>query len=118
MSFKFSIGNTLEFRVQAENTSVVPPVRIDFFMRGNRLSQAEFTAAMADNGPSGREFLAGNMTGWRGQRLVVDDMDQPAEFSQPAFEAMCSVLGLERVIFDAYMSALAGTAAPESKKGN
>ena len=47
--------------------------------------------------------MAEVIKGWSGQRLVLEDNGEPAEFSQEALAMMLNVMGVGRILFDAYL---------------
>lgn len=50
-----------------------------------------------------KEFLTDLVTGWSGQRFVLDDKGAPVEFSADALDAMLSAPGVAKKCFDAYL---------------
>jgi hypothetical protein len=66
-----------------------------------RLSKEE-SEAQAD-GTSIKDFLLDNITGWEGQRLVLDGEGSPAKFSREALDAFLSVSGVLMVCWQAYL---------------
>ncbi|SDH40763.1 MULTISPECIES: hypothetical protein [unclassified Duganella] len=55
-----------------------------------------------DNGETTKEIMRSVTTNWRGQRLVLESDDKPAEFSDEAFEAMLDIPHLATVLFNSY----------------
>ena len=65
------------------------------------------------------EFLTENLTGWRGQKLVVDDeTNTPAEFGPDALAAMLGVAGVAGVVYMAYLKELAASDGSEARRKN
>lgn len=52
-----------------------------------------------------KDFLLsdGVVTGWDGQRMVLDDQGEPAAFSAEALAMLLSPIGVAKIIFDAYL---------------
>lgn len=62
-----------------------------------------------------RTLLAELVIDWRGQRLVVDEDDQPAPYSTQAMELMLDVVGVGPVLTDACIRALLESGRDEAE---
>ena len=74
-----------------------------FTFTADRLEQDEITARLEDKEKKVRDFMAEVITGWSGQRLVLDADGQPAAFSPDALNALLNVAGVAAVLFNAYL---------------
>ncbi len=74
-----------------------------FTLTADRLAQDEISARLEDKESKVRDFIAEVVTGWSGQRLVLDAEGQPAEFTPEALSSMLNVAGVAGVIFSAYL---------------
>lgn len=76
-----------------------------FTLTATRIPQDELQTKMKDAEYKFKEGLQsmGVITGWADQRLVLDASGQPAEFSEEALDAMLSVAGVARMVYDAYL---------------
>lgn len=119
MAYKLNIANVVDvavkFRLQDGGVSKTH----SFTLIGSRMSQKEVRAVAEDQDTSVKEFLLERITGWRGQRLVVDDSNnEPVPFSPEAFECLLTLPGMEMVAYRAYLNAnvLADTAEGRAGK--
>lgn len=67
-----------------------------------RLPQDEISSRLEDKEKKVKDFLIDLVTGWSGQRLVLDASGEPAEFSPEALDALLNVAGVASVCFGAY----------------
>lgn len=98
-----AISNTVEFSVKLsiKDGGVLKPFA--FTLVATRLEQDEISAKLDNKEGLSTDFLKEVVTGWKGQRLVLDDEGQPAEFSPEGLAAMLRVTGLANVCFNAYL---------------
>ncbi len=89
-----------------------------FTLIGRRMTQQELRDIAGDDSTSVREFLQKQITGWRGQRLVVDeDSEEPVPFSPEAFECLLTLPGMEMVAYRAYLNACVLADTAEGRAG-
>lgn len=88
-----------------------------FKLKAKRMTQAALRAVFKDADILTRDLLTEQIVGWSGQRLVLDDDGEPAEFSAGAFEALLSLVGMENLVYGAYLKAM-GVEAPAEKAKN
>jgi hypothetical protein len=106
MAFKLVVSNTVEVPVKFTVNDGGKTASFQFAVLANRLPADAFKALADDRSErTVAEFLAEQITGWRGQRLVVDDNGQPVEFSPDALAVMLSLVGLAGLVFEAYVLA-------------
>jgi hypothetical protein len=120
MKFKLVIGDRVDVPVKVSiNTAAGKAQTFAFTLEARRMDVAEYREALGESSQTTVvEFLQANVTGWRGQRLVLDDDDQPAEWSQEAFGAMLGIVGMEQACFAAYIKALNLAETEAGKRGN
>lgn len=120
MGFRLVIGEVLDVPVKLSVSGAGKPASFAFTLQAKRIGLAEYRDQLGpDAGTLTREFLLENVSGWKGQRLVVDDdTGEPAQFGAEAFEAMLDVVGAEAVIFAAYLKALAASDTAAGKEKN
>lgn len=75
-----------------------------FHLQARRLSQDRLRE-LVESDVNTVDFLLDHVTGWRGQRLVVDDDDTPAEFSREALACMLDLVGVAQLMLSAYLEA-------------
>lgn len=117
--YKLIVSDTVEFPVKLSVNDA--GVKKDFSLRlaAKRLTQDEVSSTFADSPDlSTADFLRRHVSGWREQRLVVDEGGQAAPFSVEAFEVLLSLFGAAAVIFSAYMEALAQAAGVGGRAKN
>lgn len=59
-----------------------------------------------------------NLTGWKDQRLVIDDNNQPAPFSADALECVLGITGAAAVIHTAYINAIVASSGTAGRAKN
>lgn len=75
------------------------PVKFDFVLICNRLSQKEIESSMDQSGKTVPEFIMEVTTGWS---KVLDSNDQPLPFTTENLSELLNVVGLPGVCFSAY----------------
>lgn len=73
-----------------------------FTLTGTRRGQDDVEGWVSDNDKKIKEVLTDVITGWSGQRLVMDG-DQPADFNTDSFAAMLNVQGVAGNMYIAYL---------------
>lgn len=97
-----AISNNTEFNVKFNIKDGKVLKTFAFTLFAIRLDQAEVTARLEEKDNKLKEFLAEVITGWSGQRLVLDEAGQPAEFSAEGLDMLLNVIGVAAVCFNAY----------------
>jgi hypothetical protein len=106
MNYKLVISDTVEVPVKFTVNDAGKTSGFQFHLIAQRLPQEAFKAlAEGDADRTVGQFLADHVTGWRGQRLVVDDAGNPADFSPEAFACMLDLVGVAGLAFTAYIEA-------------
>ena len=119
-SFKLAVGDVLDVPVKLSiNNAAGKAQAFAFTLQAKRIDIDAYRAILdPDGNVTTREVLLANVTGWRGQRLVLDDEDRPADWSPEAFEAMLGAVGVEQALYVAYMRALNLADTAQGKEKN
>lgn len=100
--FVLAVEDTVEvlvkFSVKSKGVAKVFSVTLE----AQRLTQPDINERLANKDKTVAAFLTEVVTGWSGQRLVLDSEGNPAEFSAEALEAFLGVAGLAHLCFTAY----------------
>lgn len=123
MGFKAAIGTDIEVPVHIKIRNGGKLSEFKFHVTGKRLSADEAREKLSGEGDQATatvgEFLTENLTGWRDQKLVVDDeTNAPAPFGPEALAAMLDVAGVAGVIYMAYLKELAASDGTEGRRKN
>lgn len=123
MAAILKVGNFIEVPIRLEINDAGKPAVFRFKLTAKRLNVPEWQAHFGDDGEHKhqlmRDFLLEHITAWQGQTLVVDsDTNQPADFNRENFELMLSLLGVQGVVFQAYLKEVLKAAAPEGRAKN
>ena len=135
--FKLAIADVIEFPVHLKLRDGGVTKDFRFHLSGKRLASEEARvifdaiqedvaaeaakkATGVDDGYEAKfhplEVLRTNITGWRGQTLVLaDDEGTPAEFSPDALDALLSINGVAGICVGNYINAL-NTENPEAAR--
>ena len=101
--FVLAVEDTVEFLVKFSVKSKGVLKTFSATLEATRLTQPEISERLDNKNKTVSEFLTEVVTGWSGQRLVLDGEGNPAEFSAEAFEAFLGVAGLAHLCFTAYL---------------
>lgn len=107
MALKLAVGNVIDVPVKFSLQDGGAVREFAFTLEADRCSSDEAQALIKSDGAETRAFLLERVRGWRGQRLVLDDEDQPAVFSLPALGVMLDVSGVQLIVAVAYLQAVA-----------
>lgn len=107
--YKLAISNIVVVPVEVKiGDETGKPKTHKFSITCNRLGADDLTAAF--NGISPQDFLMNEVTGWSGQKLVLEDDGTPAEFCADSLAALLDIQGMVMVVFGAYLKEAAATA--------
>jgi hypothetical protein len=104
MGFKLVISNKVLTKVKGfyrDEKGVARP--FNFELEQDRISQEELKDLVTDGG-STPDFIRRVTHGWKGQRLVLGDDDQPAEFCGEALDVLLSISGMATYCYQAYVA--------------
>lgn len=123
MAAILKVGNFIELPIRLEINDAGKPAVFNFKLTAKRLNVPEWQAHFGEDGEHKhqlvRDFLLDHITAWQGQTLVIDaDTNQPAAFSRDHLDLMLSLLGVQGVIFAAYLKEVLKAAAPEGRAKN
>lgn len=117
MAYKLTIANVIELAVKFTVNDAGKTVPHAFTLSAHRMTQDELRATLKDGELPTRDLLHQRVIGWRGQRLVVDDGNAPADFNPESFDCLLSLVGMESIVLSAYLKAvvLADSQAEKAK---
>ena len=98
-----AISNTSEISVKFTLKEGSVNKLFAFTFTAVRLDQDEISERMDDRNKKVKDFMADVITGWSGQRLVLEDNGEPAAFSAEALAMMLNVMGVAGILFAAYL---------------
>lgn len=101
--YLLAIDDTVEFQVKFTIKSKGVMKLFSVTLEATRLSQPEISERLENKEKTVSAFISEVVTGWSGQRLVLDGNGNPAEFSPEALDAMLSVAGVAGLCFTAYL---------------
>ena len=99
MSFKIAVGNVVQVPVKFTLRDGSVDKLFSFSLTATRRTPEEVEAQPE---LSVKDFLLDNVTDWSGQRLVLQDNNEPAPFSREAFEFMLKQPGIVGLVWAAY----------------
>ena len=102
MAYKLVIDNKITTKVKGyyrDEKGVSRP--FNFELSQDRVSQDELKEIVTDGG-STPDFIRRVTRGWKGQRLVLTEDDQPAEFCAEALDVLLSISGMATYCYQAY----------------
>ena len=73
-----------------------------FSFTAKKYSQDEVGESLDEKDRKIKDFMAEVITGWSGQRLVLDDNGEPSAFDAEGLDMMLNVMGVANVMFGAY----------------
>lgn len=101
--YTLAIDDVLEVPVSLTLKSGAVAKLFKFTLTAKRLTSEEIRERVEDKTRSILDILREVVTGWSGQRLVLEqDGRQSAEFSPEALEAMMNVAGVALVMYQAW----------------
>ena len=104
MAYKLVIDNKIITKVKGFYRDAKGVARsFAFELEQDRVNQDELKELVTDGG-STPDFIRRVTHGWKGQRLVLDDHDQPAEFCAEALDVLLSVSGMATYCYQAYVA--------------
>lgn len=101
--YKLTIQDTAQVKVKFTIKDKGVDRRFDFTLDAMRLEQDEISSRLEEKDKKIKDFMGDLITGWDGQRLVLNQDDTPAAFSPEALDVLLNVPGVAAVIFNAYL---------------
>jgi hypothetical protein len=108
--FKLAIEDTVEVPVKFTLKNKGVAKLFVFSIVATRLAQDEISNRLEDKEKKIKDFMSDLITGWTGQRLVLDEAGEPADFSPEALEVMLNAPGVATILFNAYLKDCGATA--------
>jgi hypothetical protein len=102
--YKLAIEDTVEVNVKFTLKTGKVNKTFTAVLTATRLEQEDIAARMTEAEFKYKEFLLaeGIITGWSGQRLVLDADGEPADFNPEALGLFLSTQGVAKICFEAY----------------
>lgn len=105
MALKLVIGNKINAKVKGFYKDEVGVSRaFSFELVQDRIDQEQLKEMVTDKGENTSDVIKRLTSGWKGQRLVLTDDNQPAEFSPEALDLLLSVAGMGTYCYQAYIA--------------
>ena len=105
MAFKLVIDNKINTRIKGFYKDAAGVSRaFNFELVQERVDQEELQKTIDDKNEKASDFIRRTTSGWKNQRLVLNEDDQPAEFSPEALDALLNVAGMGGFCFQAYLA--------------
>jgi hypothetical protein len=103
--YKLAVDDVVEVPVKFTLKAGKLDKSFAFTLIAKRLESGELTAAFKAVEFNYKDFFesTGVISGWVGQRLVLDDSDAPVPFSLDALSFMLAAPGVAHVVYLAYM---------------
>jgi len=101
--YKLTIQNTAQVKVKFTLQDKGVNRLFAFTLEATRLDQDEISSRLEEKDKKVKDFMADLITGWDGQRLVLNEDDTPAAFTPEALQVLLNVPGVAAVIFNAYL---------------
>jgi hypothetical protein len=122
MKFRLKIADTIEFPVTIAVRDGAVIKEHKFHIIADRLNAEQIDALERPGSEEGkqqiREVLHQRFRGWRDQKLVFGEDDQPAEFGPDALDAILSIPLAAAVLYSEYMQEMFATNGNEGRRKN
>lgn len=117
--FRLVVSDSIEFPVKLSINDAGKQRAFTLKLQAKRVSSEEMARIISEGVDQPvAEFLREKVTGWRDQKLVVGEDDEPAEFTPEAFEALLQLFGASGAIFAAYIEAQSQAAGTGGRAKN
>lgn len=107
---KLIISDIVKVPVKFEVNDAGRKVTQSLMLVCDRLAQAEVDAIINDPAANWSDTLRRVVTGWEGQRVVVEEDGAPSAFSAEALEVLMTIPGLSMLAVKAYAANVGATA--------
>ena len=101
---KLAIENTVKVPVNINLNNAGKTVNHNYSLIAARYDQDQVRAMIDDSERTVADVVKEVVTGWSGQKLVLDDVGTPAEFSEEALAIMLTVPGIANVIYQSWLA--------------
>jgi len=104
MAFKLAIEDKVCVTVKGKRKTNVKGTDkpFDFTLTMDRMTQEQITEAMK-SGDTIEDFVVARTTDWAGQRLVLNEDETPAHFSEAALRHLLTLPGMAVWCYQAYL---------------
>lgn len=104
MAFKLAVENKVCVTVKGKLPGATKnsAKKFDFTLTCERMEQAQITEAMK-SGDTIEDFMVARTSSWDGQRLVLNEDDSPADFSEGALRELFKLPGMAVWCYQAYL---------------
>lgn len=120
--FNLAIGDKIEFPITLVLADGAGSKTFKFHLEARRISADELNDQITPGTEVGEkqvtDVVKTLVTGWREQRLILDEEGNPAEFSVDALEAMLAVSGVANVIYVTYLKAVLASSGAKGVQKN
>ena len=100
--YTLAIEDTVEVPLKFNIKSGKVQRLFSFSVTCTRLEQDVITERLDDKDRKVKDFMEGLVTGWEGQKLVVNADGTPADFNPESLAALLNVAGVAGALFNAY----------------
>lgn len=104
MGFKLAVADRVKVPVKFTIRDGGAEKTFAFTLECERLSDEAIKARLKNEEEPVNDFMRDVARGWSGQKLVLNEEGEPAEFSAEAFDAMLNMAGVGVVLFKAYLA--------------
>jgi hypothetical protein len=105
MARKLAISNTVTVAANLQVPDAVGGTTLHKFkLVCDRLDGDALRKSMEDESLDVRDFLAGVIKNWEGQRIVLEEDGSPSPFSADALRDLLSIAGVPALLLRAYMT--------------
>lgn len=120
--FQLAIGDTIDFPIHLVLADRASTKTFKFHLLARRITADELNDQITPGTQEGDkqvpEVVKSLITGWREQRLILDEEGQPAEFSPEAFDAMLAVSGVANLVYVTYLKAVLASSGAKGLQKN
>lgn len=103
MGYRLVVGNKVKVPVELNINDDGENRKFKFFLKCKRLDTNEMKDLSNDGELLMSDFMRDVTEGWDGQKLVVDENGNPADFSDEAFDLMLRTPGAAVIFYGAYL---------------
>lgn len=100
--YTLAIQNTVDVPVKFTLKEGKVDRLFSFTLQCDRLDQEEIGTVLEENEHKVKAFMTKVTKGWEGQRLVLTEGGEPADFSPEALAVMLSAAGVAMTCYNAY----------------
>jgi hypothetical protein len=111
MAYKLAIADVIGVKVKGKYTDEAGVDKpLEFVLFCDRCNAEEMKAAVSDKDETAFDFFDKHASGWKGQKLVLEEDGTPAAFSADALKALMSISGMAALCWHSYVQQVQATA--------